>query len=92
MKLYFYVFIVGLVVCLTGCQTVTETQVTAKYYDITELNKEFATKPYTDANGTVISGHGPISESGVTIKGKSGSADFSDNKNFEFLNFSFLGL
>lgn len=62
----------------TGCQSISKVE----YYEPTEANAAYCT-PRTDTQ----QGHGPVK----FIEGKSGCADFSDNKTFKF-NLSVLGL
>lgn len=60
---------------LTGCQTITEVE----FYPPTPETVEYSTK--SDGNAP---GRGPIK----SIKGKSGSPDFSDNKTFSLTVFN----
>lgn len=74
--MYTYLILGVLCVLLTGCQQITEVE----FYPPSKEIESYCTKATKDTPG-----RGPIK----SIKGKSGSPDFSDSKSFSFsiLNF-----
>lgn len=72
------VFLLAVLLMTAGCQQVTEVD----FYEPTAANAAYCT-PATDK----APGRGPLK----SVKGKSGTPDFSDGKSFNF-NLSVLGL